>query len=91
MSCALLPVVLFAAVSWNRVGEQLAEQSRSRLHQAARASGMRVVERLELLEEYLRGIGDAADVSERALLDRVEALGRLGADDSLRVLWGSPD
>ncbi|MBN1106343.1 MAG: HD domain-containing protein [Deltaproteobacteria bacterium] len=50
ISCALLPVAALAILSFSHVTRQVNEQSQKRLHQASRAMGMAIMERLLFLE-----------------------------------------
>jgi len=68
--CALLPITVFAVVSFRNVTNQLAEQGRSQLHQASREEGMSIVERLNFLDTNLRLI--AADIRNKPDADRSE-------------------
>ena len=77
IASAILPVVGLAAISYVRVANQLNEQSRERLQQAARAAGQSTAERLQLIELALIGIGRAAragqGISEAVATDTVNA------------------
>lgn len=52
--CALLPVTVLAIVSFGHVATELRDQSQKRLHQASKAVGMAIYERLLLLESGLK-------------------------------------
>lgn len=52
--CAILPLAVLAALSFQHVTKQLNEQSRARLHQATRAMGVAIYERLTFLDAELR-------------------------------------
>ena len=49
--CSLAPITVLAIIAFTHVTNQLNEQSRSRLHQASKALGMAIFERLAFLEE----------------------------------------
>ncbi|MCJ7594739.1 MAG: HD domain-containing protein [Desulfobacterales bacterium] len=48
--CALIPITALAILSFYRVTAQLEEQSQKRLHLAAKATGLAVLERLRFME-----------------------------------------
>jgi len=52
--CALLPIVALALLSFSHVTKQLHEQSQRRLHQASKAVGMTIFERLLFLEAEMK-------------------------------------
>lgn len=52
--CALFPLGALAYFSYNQVTEQLQHQADKRLHQASKAAGMSVIERLTFLETDLK-------------------------------------
>ena len=52
--CALLPLTALAILSFIQVTTQLHEQSQKRLHQASKAVGMGIFERLLLLENEMK-------------------------------------
>ncbi len=52
--CALLPISVLALISFSHVSTELHEQSQKRLHQASKAVGMAIYERLLLLEGELK-------------------------------------
>ncbi|HUR93836.1 MAG TPA: EAL domain-containing protein [Gemmatimonadales bacterium] len=56
VGCALLPIGIVAAVSYRHVTGELRKQSEHRLHQANKALGLAVYERLLLLDATLRSI-----------------------------------
>ncbi len=90
---AMTPIGVLALLSWVQVGDELHRQSRDRLHQAARASGMRIIEKLNAVEAEL------ADTSfedrHPRFLDRIEkAVVRLdwwGLDGSVQSVLGVQD
>jgi HAMP domain-containing protein len=87
ITCALLPVTILAILSFRHVTGQLREQSQERLHQAAKAMGMHLFERLLFLEtglEILAASLNSADESSLRepiteisahLKERLESLG----------------
>ena len=54
ISCALIPIAVLAVLSFTHVTKQLSQQSQRRLHQAAKAVGMTIFERLQFLEAEIR-------------------------------------
>ena len=56
VGCALLPIAVVAAVSYGHVTRELRNQTERRLHQANKALGLAVYERLLLLDATLRSI-----------------------------------
>ncbi|HSD52436.1 MAG TPA: HD domain-containing phosphohydrolase [Candidatus Methylomirabilis sp.] len=66
--CALLPIAILAILSFRQVTKQLDEQSRIRLRQATKATGMALFERLLFLEgEMLQVAANTATVSGGAI------------------------
>jgi HAMP domain-containing protein len=49
ISCALIPITVLAVLSYNRVTEELEQQSKTRLFQGAKSAGVLVFERLSFL------------------------------------------
>ncbi|MGH7518423.1 MAG: putative bifunctional diguanylate cyclase/phosphodiesterase [Gemmatimonadales bacterium] len=62
VGCALIPMALLAFLSWRHMTRQLERQSQERLHEANRALGRAVFERLLLLEATLKNIPPTAIV-----------------------------
>jgi diguanylate cyclase (GGDEF)-like protein len=56
VGCALVPIAVVALVSYRHVTRQLLSQSESRLHQANKALGLAIFERLLLLDATLKSI-----------------------------------
>lgn len=56
VGCALVPIAVLALVSYRHVTRQLLSQSESRLHQANKALGLAIFERLLLLDATLKSI-----------------------------------
>jgi diguanylate cyclase (GGDEF)-like protein len=56
VGCALIPIALVAAVSYLHVSQQLHVQTETRLHQADKALGLAIFERLLLLDATLKSI-----------------------------------
>ncbi|MEO8294608.1 MAG: HD domain-containing phosphohydrolase [Gemmatimonadota bacterium] len=54
LMCAVLPILLLVIVSYRHVARQLIEQSRARLRESSQATGLALVERLELIDAELR-------------------------------------
>ena len=52
--CALIPIIALAILSFSQVTQQLNEQSRTRLRQATKATGLAIYERLLTLEGEIR-------------------------------------
>jgi len=63
--CALLPITALAILSYSQVTKQLNEQSRSRLRQATKATGLAIYERLLSLEGELKLVASNAILSSR--------------------------
>ena len=62
LSCAVFPILVLSVLSFDHVTKQLYAQSRDRLHQASKATGMTLVQRIAELENEL------ADVIEAGIL-----------------------
>ena len=54
ISCALIPITLLAVFSYNRVTEELEQQSKTRLFQGAKSAGVLVFERLNFLNGEIK-------------------------------------
>jgi HAMP domain-containing protein len=52
--CALIPMAMFAVLSYIHVEKQINDQSRKQLSQTNKAAGMAIIERLSLLENQLK-------------------------------------
>ena len=66
VGCALVPIAAVAAVSYGHVTRDLRSQSERRLHQANKALGLAIYERLLLLDATLKSIPPRALVQLRA-------------------------
>jgi diguanylate cyclase (GGDEF)-like protein len=53
LSCAIVPILVLSVLSFDHVTKQLYEQSRTRLHQASKATGMMLLDRLLQAETEL--------------------------------------
>lgn len=80
---ALIPIGALTILSFYRVTAQLEEQSQRRLHQAARAVGVSIYERLKFLEAEMRAV--AATFGERPVASVSPTLGV--ATDPLSTLF----
>jgi diguanylate cyclase (GGDEF)-like protein len=60
VGCALVPIAVLATLTYRHVARQLRIQSEVRLHQANKALGLAIFERLLLLDATLRSIPPAA-------------------------------
>jgi putative nucleotidyltransferase with HDIG domain len=69
ISCALVPIVVLAIVSFSQVRQQLYEQSKRRLHQSSKALGMSVIERLSFLENELKIFSSRLDGNPGASME----------------------
>jgi response regulator RpfG family c-di-GMP phosphodiesterase/HAMP domain-containing protein len=54
ITCALVPIILLALLSYNRVTEELERQSKTRLFQGAKSAGVLVFERLNFLNGEIK-------------------------------------
>jgi diguanylate cyclase (GGDEF)-like protein len=80
IGCALIPIAAVAAVSYGHVTRELRAQSERRLHQANKALGLAIYERLLLLDATLRSIPPRALIqlgSGRAADSSASSSGRL--------------
>ena len=99
--CALLPIGLLAVISYRHVATQLREQSQRRLHQASKAVGLAMYERLLLLESESRILAASlrtdtaasshrlADGSAEDLRRRFRSLAVVGAGRRIVLLFGA--
>jgi putative nucleotidyltransferase with HDIG domain len=69
ISCALIPIVVLAIVSFSQVRQQLYEQSKRRVHQSSKALGMSVIERLSFLENELKIFSSRLDGNPGASME----------------------
>ena len=96
--CSLAPITVLAVLSFTHVTNQLDEQSRSRLHQASKALGMGIFERLSFLEAGMRtaaahlklgmDIGEGEHPIVEDLAERFETLGVLSVDGEYSQILG---
>ena len=56
ISCALVPIIVLAVLSYNRVTEELEQQSKTRLFQGAKSAGVLVFERLTFLSAEMKRV-----------------------------------
>ena len=68
ISCALVPIVFLAILSFSHVTKQLNEQSQRRLHQASKTMGQNILERLLILEVEMKMIASNLKVDSYASL-----------------------
>jgi len=68
ISCALVPIVFLAILSFSHVTKQLNEQSQRRLYQASKAMGQNILERLLILEVEMKMIASNLKVDSYASL-----------------------
>ncbi len=73
--CALLPITVLAIVSFSHVTTELHEQSQKRLHEASKAVGMAIYERLLLLEGELKLLVRDLEAGRRVELGPTSQLG----------------
>ena len=73
VGCAVLPIAIVAAVSYRHVHRELRSQTERRLHQANKALGLAVYERLLLLDATLRSIPPSVLVQLQAAPRPAEA------------------
>ncbi|MBA2457432.1 MAG: diguanylate cyclase, partial [Gemmatimonadales bacterium] len=86
VGCALVPTAVAAVVSYRHVTRHLFAQSEVRLHQANKALGLAIFERLLLLDATLKSIPPRA-ILQLAAAQRAEA-GRAARGRSLAPLSG---
>jgi signal transduction histidine kinase len=68
VACAVVPILGLAWISFSQANRQIREQSRNRLAQDTKASGMSLLERLMLLSAELRIIASGLSAGERGPL-----------------------
>lgn len=73
ISCALIPITVLAVVSYNRVTEELEQQSKTRLFQGAKSAGIIVFERLVFLSNEMKRFSFEVD-KESSPLNQSSAL-----------------
>ncbi|MFQ5745364.1 MAG: HAMP domain-containing protein, partial [Acidobacteriota bacterium] len=68
ISCALVPTVVLALLSFVHVSHQLSEQSKRRLHRTSKITGLAIHERLVILEIILKSLeGNIAEAPAQPL------------------------
>jgi len=97
---ALVPIVILASVAYWRVSEELFEQSKYRLHHAARSVGLSVSERLNFLEAELGSFSaleesggahpSAHDATTKRIRKLFEAVAAVSPDGEVSVFFGEP-
>ena len=73
VGCAVLPIALVAAVSYGHITRELRSQSEARLHQANKAMGLALYERLLLLDATLKSIPPRVLRQLQAVSDQPDA------------------
>ena len=99
VGCALLPIGVLSIITFDRVTDQLYEQSQRRLHQASKATGLGILSRLQSLAaelEWLEAPSAAPDLASlrgaaERLDERFVSLVVLGADGTRTALLGEPE
>ncbi len=66
--CALIPLCLLAYYAFNQVTDNLYSQAQEQLRQTSKASGMSIVERLQLLEAELDMISNSLQTGDEEML-----------------------
>ena len=97
---ALVPIVILASVAYWRVSEELFEQSKYRLHHAARSVGLSISERLNFLEAELGSFSaleesggtrpSAHDATAKRIRTLFEAVAAVSPDGEVSVFFGEP-
>ena len=71
--CALVPITILAIHSFTNVRKQLHEQSQSRLHQASKAMGTILFERLLFLEAEMKMVSSAFQSEAEMIMKEANA------------------
>jgi diguanylate cyclase (GGDEF)-like protein len=87
-SCAVVPIAVLSLLSFDHVTKQLYEQSRARLHQASKATGMTLLQRVADLETELEtliaaGLPADPDALPNHHFRSIEAV----SDSGERTVW----
>jgi len=90
LSCAVVPILVLSILSFDHVSKQLYDQSRTRLHQASKATGMMLLGRLlqaetELDEAIAAGARLRRDDLSSRRLHSIEFLALVLVDKILRL------
>lgn len=93
VSCAMLPVIILAVVSFYEVSSQLHEDSERQLMRAGKSQAMAIYERLELIDSDLQFLGTQIGdhrlpAINKVLQSRFESISVVAPDGSTRALWG---
>ena len=70
ISCALVPIVALAIISFSQVTEQLYDQGQRRLAESSKAIGMSILERLWLIENELKVFSSSIQASPRTSMEK---------------------
>jgi diguanylate cyclase (GGDEF)-like protein len=99
VGCALLPIGVLSLITFDRVTDQLYEQSQRRLHRASKATALGILSRLQSLAAELERLEAPSAARDLAWLrktaerldGRLVSLVLLGADGRRTVLLGRPE
>ena len=90
IACAMIPVVILAALSLYQVSGQLTAQAYQRLHRAAKNHGLSIYEHLMFCEDELK----LTDLRTRSYVaveeEKFSAIGRRFSDGRYEALLGEP-
>ena len=101
--CALLPITALAFISFGQVTHQLNEQTQRRLHQASKAVGLSIFERLLSLDSQINVVASNLDVGmgelsvtlptefEKDLQQRFTGIGRISDAGRYAAVLGHID
>ncbi len=88
VGCALAPILVLSILSWERVGRELEDQSRIRLHHVAQQTGMLLLDRLASTGAMLSDSGARPQVGTN---ERLSSLQRVGPGSAKPVMQPGPD
>ena len=99
VGCALLPIGVLSLITFDRVTDQLYEQTHRRLHRASKATALGILSRLQSLAAQLERLEARAGARDLASLRRAAqslddgfvSLVVLGADGRRSTLLGRPE
>jgi HAMP domain-containing protein len=88
--CAMVPVIILAALSLVQVSSQLETQANQRLRRAAKSHGLSIYEHLLFCEDELKlvGLRSGADIGQQQ--EKFSAIGRHFPDGRYEALLGDP-
>lgn len=90
IACAMIPVIILAALSLYQVSGQLKAQAYQRLHRAAKSHGLSIYEHLMFCEDELKIVDVRSNSDIDAQQEKFNAIGRRFPDGRYEAILGDP-